>query len=237
MSCSVLRLLSVLVNFWRLHICGLQELPRSLCRVRSAVALLLYIPLAMFTRHVWQDQQSNVHVKAVPLALVVKSVVQIFLIASSNALREEYPSVDAYVYFSTLTLLTLFMVFFNQYNYSRLNMWQILLTISLLSFSVAAHISSYYPSDIFSPLLLTLMGEYILIAALGLALQTLLKRFEAKLMHAKRRDVRGLFRFAFTWGARAATGLQEFYQNNQIARRRTTSIAESDVVIEIRTSN
>lgn len=201
--------------------------------IGSAVALLLYIPVAMCTRHIWQDLQSNVHVKAVPLALVVKSVVQIFLIASSNALREAYPSAHAYIYFSTITFLALLMLFLRQYNYHRLNLWQVLLTISLLSFSAAAHISSFYPAEVSLFFLIALAGECALLGVFGLGLQIFAKRFEAKLVREKRRDLRGLFRFAFTGGKRAAEGLQEFYANNHIVRR-TSAISEADITLQIR---
>lgn len=45
--------------------------------VGSGVGLLCYIPLAVFTRPLWQELQRNLHVKAQPLGLMVKSAVQV----------------------------------------------------------------------------------------------------------------------------------------------------------------
>lgn len=97
--------------------------------IGSVVALLLYIPLTVYTRHYWQDLQANVHVKAVPLALVVKSILPISLIAASNSLRQESPSALSSIYFTTMTIYIATMVLFHQYHYDRLNLWQILLQL------------------------------------------------------------------------------------------------------------
>jgi hypothetical protein len=119
-----------------------------------------------------------------------------------------------------------------QYNYARLNMWQVLLTLALLSLSLITHLSRSFPS-VAKYLLLAVLGEYLVLAGLGLLLQTCVPRFASKLMRKRSKDVRGLFRFAFTFGRRAYSGLQHYYASNHSDSGLDDVVSEQAIAIEI----
>ena len=60
---------------------------------------------------------------------------------------------------------TLFTFRYRQFNYDRLNMWQILLMVAMLSLATAAHIST--STDYSTQLVTSLAVEYALLGALG----------------------------------------------------------------------
>jgi len=181
--------------------------------IGSGLALLCYIPLGVFTRPLWQELQHNVHVKAQPLALMAKSVVQVLLIVLSNTLKQEDSSLHAYLYFAVISIYSLSMFISRQFNYDRLNLWQVLMMLSLLSLTISAYLSTQFPAVFF---INALAVEYSLLACFGLCVQFFIPRFGSKLTRARSRDVRGLFQFAFTFGHRAQEGLEQFWQDNQL---------------------
>lgn len=186
--------------------------------VGSGVGLLCYIPLAVFTRPLWQELQRNGHVKAQPLGLMVKSAVQVILIVSSNTLKESDPSAHAYIFFAVVTLYICFLLCARQYNYDRLNMWQVLLQVAMLSLAVAGYVINV-AGDVYSTeAIIALVVEYCLLAGIGMVLQICVPRFGVRLVREKSRDVRGLFVFAFTGGKRAKEGLEQFYSSNALRR-------------------
>jgi hypothetical protein len=137
----------------------------------SGIGLLCYIPLAVFSRPLWQQLQPNVHVKAQPLALMVKSAVQVVLIVASNTLKQDNPSEHAYIFIAVITLYILFMLRYRQFNYDRLNMWHLFLTIAMLSLAISAHITTVTSTDYSEELVIGLAVEYALLGAIGLGLQ------------------------------------------------------------------
>lgn len=192
--------------------------------IGSGIGLMCYIPLAVFTRPLWQELQHNVHVKAQPLALMVKSAVQVFLIVLSNTLKRDDPSTHAYIFIAVISLYLVFLCCSRQYNYDRLNLWQILIMFAMLSLAISAHITSVTSTDYSANLVSSLAAEYALLGGIGLGLQLFVPRFGARLVREKSRDVRGLFRFAFTWGNRAQAGLAQFYTDNSITVPRKSEI-------------
>jgi len=195
--------------------------------VGSGLGLLCYIPLAVFTRPLWQQLQPNLHVKAEPLGLMVKSAVQVFLIVASNTLKESNPSTHAYLFFTVVFVYICFMLRVRQYNYDRLNMWQVILMVAMLSLSTAGHITSV--SGAYSTyLIIVLLVEYCVLASIGLLLGICMPRFGVRLVRERRKDVRGLFVFAFTGGKRAQQGLEQFYTAN-VTTLRKVSASEGNV--------
>jgi hypothetical protein len=197
-------------------------------RYSSVIALLIYLPLAVGTRPLWQERQSIVHIKATPLALLVKSVIQVVLIEVSLLFKEKSPSSHAYIYHSILVCYLSSLLVLPGFNYPRLNLWQFLLTIALLSLSVATHFSA-----LMKHMSLVLLGEYALLGLLGVILQACLPVFKSRLMREKGKDLRGLFVFAFTGGRRAQEGLERFYTANRIERPNTVTTYARDIIIEI----
>lgn len=199
--------------------------------VGGSLALLLFLPLTLIARPLWQSLHPDLHVKAMPRALLVKSTLQVLLVANTSLFRADLPNVHAYLYLSIMSVYIIWTCFQSQYNYDRLNLWHILLTIAILSLSTAGHIASLN-SAASLPLFCTLLGEWVILAAVGLAVQKFVPRFCSFLKRERRKDVRGLFVFAFTTGRRVQEGLEHFYRNNRVNLRPVVA-SEHDIRLEI----
>ena len=202
--------------------------------IASGLALVLYIPLAQQARVRYQEVQANLHVKAWPGAVLAKSTFQVYLIVAGTVLdRTSY----AYLLLCATPLYLVYLLSARQYNYSRLNLWQVLLTLGLLSLFLCAHISSFLNASVSQYLLLAILGEYVMIAGVGVILQACIPRFASKLMRERSKDVRGLFRFAFTGGRRASLELEQYYASNPSSPTAVNAItSEQAIVLEIRDS-
>ena len=108
--------------------------------IGSSIALILYIPMAVFTRPLWQEMESSAHVKFQPQALMAKSIVQVILTTSANTLKQFHPSVHFAVYVGVLTLYVAYQCIFPQFNYHRANLWQVLITISILFLAIVSFV-------------------------------------------------------------------------------------------------
>ena len=56
----------------------------------AAILLLIYTPASLVTRPIWQELLSDLHVKIMPLSLIVKSAYQVFLVAIAKSLRANF---------------------------------------------------------------------------------------------------------------------------------------------------
>lgn len=87
--------------------------------ITAAITLSLHVPIAVLTRPLWQELQSNLHLKAQPSALMLKSILQLLLIASRIALSFDELRGQAGVYLILLTCYLVIVVKRPVYNYQR----------------------------------------------------------------------------------------------------------------------
>ena len=193
--------------------------------VACGLGLVLYIPLAVLARARWQEDRVDLHVKTRIEAIVGKAILQVCLVVAASSLKQ---TVGIYVHLGALLLYLLCMLLVRQHNYARFNLWEALLTVALLSLLLTAHISQFLTPPLSKYLLLILLGEYLLLFTIGLFLQTCIPRFASKLVRQHSKDVRSLFRFAFTFGRTAHLALQQFYAGNP-----TEVTSEQAIVIQI----
>lgn len=85
----------------------------------SSVFLIIYVPIAVFTRPIWQEMQENLHVKILPFSLLMKTVFLSGLVAASVGLKGYYRTAHAVVYISLTTLYLFFIFLVKPYNYER----------------------------------------------------------------------------------------------------------------------
>ena len=190
--------------------------------VGSGVALLLYVPLGVFTRPLWQETQRNAHIKAAPVALMARSVVQMALIVLSALLKTDAPETHAYLFYGLVAGYIGLMLKVRQFNYPRLNLWQVIVMTGMLLLAIVALVTKNLPSEEVGLWVAGLGVVYGLMAAAGVVVQRKVRRFESKLSRAKAMDLRNLFRFAFTFGERASEALKMHYTVNQSAMTKVT---------------
>ena len=180
----------------------------------STAVLVVYIPVALVTRPIWQELQANLHIKAYPTSLLVKGLVQVGLIGLAGILRTTSPAVHSYLYVTVMSLYIGYMLSHRQFNYSRVNMWQVLQMLASLSLSIMGIVQSHTSRLV---LVSTLFSLYFLLIISGLCIQSLVKTYHSQLIRQKTKDIRGLLEFAFTKGNRAANALQNYYQVNNLS--------------------
>jgi hypothetical protein len=87
--------------------------------VSCSVALVIYIPLGVYTRPLWQELQPLLHIRSQPLPLMVKSIVQVLLLTFNHTLKLNHSQVQGGCFLTVMTADLLFLLRFPQYNYHR----------------------------------------------------------------------------------------------------------------------
>lgn len=177
-------------------------------------ALLIYLPVSLITRPIWQELQPNLHIKAYPTTQLIKALAQMVLLGLAGILRTDYPRIHGYTYICVVSVFIGFMLTNRQFNYSRVNLWQILQMLGSLTVSIMALIQ---PKVTRLTLICTFFSLYFLFISIGIGLQCFVKKYTSQLVRQKSKDIRGLLEFAFTKGRRAEVALQTYYQTNNLS--------------------
>lgn len=85
----------------------------------SAVAFILYTPLAILLRPAWQETQPSLHIKTLPLYLIVKTVIQISIVVLRMTLKQEDEFAHSLVFLAVMLGVLLSSIKIKPYNYSR----------------------------------------------------------------------------------------------------------------------
>ncbi|CAG9319135.1 unnamed protein product [Blepharisma stoltei] len=165
--------------------------------ILSCLALILYVPLAIFCRPLWQELQLMLHVKVVPLYLMVKSIFQISLIVMNKTIKRSQEIAHSVLFIIVLLVYIIFTFKFKPYNYPRFSWWQ---GLSLIGVEWLAFISTIAIGiqDDFIPLLVVLIFGWFIIAIVGLYIQK--KKYPSLLFRKSTKDTSTLFKFAFSFG-------------------------------------
>ena len=108
----------------------------------SVLAILLYEPLAVITRPLWQKAKSGVHLKVQPLFLMIKTCVQILLITVGKVLQGNSPIAHGVVFSLLILSFALLTYRFKAFNYSRCDLWEIASLVAVAYMSVLATLSN-----------------------------------------------------------------------------------------------
>ncbi|CAG9332940.1 unnamed protein product [Blepharisma stoltei] len=165
--------------------------------ILSVFALIAYEPLAVFCRPLWQELQPLLHVKAVPLFLMVKTIVQITLIVMNKTVKRAQSTLHGVLFLLVMVLYIIFLFKFKPYNYPRFSLWQALVLIGVVWLALLSIITQSLGGN---ELLLTfiLILGLIIIALIGIYVQR--KKYPSLLFRKKGHDTSTLFKFAFTFG-------------------------------------
>ncbi|CAG9332923.1 unnamed protein product [Blepharisma stoltei] len=172
----------------------------------SIIALIAYEPLAVFCRPLWQELQPILHVKAVPLFLMVKTIVQIILIVMNKTVKRAQNLLHGALFILVMGLYIGFLFKFKPYNYPRFSWWQTLVSIGV---GWLALVSVVEQSIDAGPIILlsVLCFGFLIIGFLGLYIQR--KKYPSLLFRKKGQDTSNLFRFAFSFGKHSKEALSK----------------------------
>ncbi|CAG9318585.1 unnamed protein product [Blepharisma stoltei] len=160
----------------------------------SFVAILVYEPLAVFYRPLWQELQGNLHVKTIPGYLMVKSVAQTLLVVLAKTLKRASNISHGVIFIVIMMIYVAIIVKIKSYNYGRFHLWQVLSLIAVVwlalistwNLGIGGNPIAYYAFLVFGWIAIMLAGFY---------LQR--KKYPSLLYRKKGRDMWNLFRFAF----------------------------------------
>ncbi|CAG9332933.1 unnamed protein product [Blepharisma stoltei] len=174
--------------------------------ILSVFALIAYEPLAVFCRPLWQELQTLLHVKAVPLFLMVKTIVQITLVVMNKTVKRAESTTHGGLFIAVMVLYIIFLFKFKPYNYPRFSWWQTLISIAVVWLAFLSIIAQNIGG---SPLILTsiLVSGLIIIALIGVYVQH--KKYPSLLFRKKGQDASNLFRFAFSFGKNSKIALSK----------------------------
>jgi hypothetical protein len=112
--------------------------------VSGALAgLLLYAPLAVFLRPLWQEFQAQLHVKATPSHYLFKTIFQITIIGLSKALKRENALAHGVVFLILLSVFYLLELKRNRFNYGRVAHWHRMSVLGVFWLGLCALLSSW----------------------------------------------------------------------------------------------
>ncbi|CAG9332931.1 unnamed protein product [Blepharisma stoltei] len=174
--------------------------------ILSVFALIAYEPLAVFCRPLWQELQPLLHVKAVPLFLMVKTIVQMTLIVMNKTVKRAQNNLHGALFIAVMGFYIIFLFKFKPYNYPRFSWWQTLVSIAVVWLAFLSIIAQNGGDD---PLILTsiLILGFIVIAIIGVYVQH--KKYPSLLFRKKGQDASNLFKFAFSFGRHSKLALSK----------------------------
>mmetsp|Transcript_12924 Transcript_12924/g.24005 ORF Transcript_12924/g.24005 Transcript_12924/m.24005 type:complete len:317 (+) Transcript_12924:705-1655(+) len=162
----------------------------------SLLSLVLYIPLAVLMRPAWQELQPNLHIKTLPMYLMLKSVFQVNVAVLSKTLKTESRTAHGLIYLGALICFFAFIMKVKPFNYERANLWLKVSMIMLIWSTMVLVVNELATVPISASLGICLGGWGLIF--LGFLLS--LRRLPLLLTRPKGKDTKTLFRFAFTAG-------------------------------------
>jgi hypothetical protein len=140
--------------------------------------MTLYEPIAIFARPLWQQAKTNLNIMSKPIFLLVKTCLQIVLIAVGKSLQ----AIDKLahgIFFSTLILgFMIYVIKVKPFNYKRCNLWEALTLFAVFWISFLAMISRYAdPTNI--AWFISLISVWLVLIIFGILWQ---KKFYANLL-------------------------------------------------------
>lgn len=117
----------------------------------AAISLVLYGPLAIFCRPLWQELQPMLHIKTTPLHLMSKSVFQVLLIVINKTIKRYQAVVHGVIFVILMFSFAVFSIFNKAFNYPRYSWWMTLSILGVTWESIIATLNLAY-GNIYRPL-------------------------------------------------------------------------------------
>ena len=107
----------------------------------STIAILCYEPIAAYSRPLWQQSRTGLNLKIKPFFLLLKTCMQILLIAIGKSLQSTSPLGHGVVYTILITIFTISIYKIKPFNYHRCNLWEFSSILAVAYLSLLATLS------------------------------------------------------------------------------------------------
>ncbi|CAG9333810.1 unnamed protein product [Blepharisma stoltei] len=163
--------------------------------ISSIIALLIYFPLAVIYRPVWQSLQLQQNLRCQPKYLLIKSCAQVIFITVNKTLKLVDSIAQGLTYLLLFSLFIFYNLKFKPYNYDRANMWQVILFICVAWSVLFSSISKAVDTGLIVIMIIKIIGWSALIT-IGFVLQV--KKFPSLLYRPQPQSIAKLFLFLLT---------------------------------------
>ena len=171
--------------------------------ILSSIQFIIYIPLAILYRTIWQEENKVLNIRTNSIYLIVKNLTVVVLVILGKILKDDYELVHGIVFLVIIFLLfVLVLVLKNPYNYDRANLWCKIMILCVLWNTIVCLIGNFVLVEIYAAVILQISG-WICIAVMGFVLQSRLP--QNVLVSAKGGSIVELFKFAF--------GIQSYHKS------------------------
>ena len=138
--------------------------------VLSSFAIVLYQPLAIICRPLWQEVPKDVHLKTTTTFLLMKTCFQILLITVGKALQGNFPLAHGILFTLLSCFFTVTTYKYRAFNYDRCDLWELVSLASLSFYSILATLSFIGDKKNFGWVIGLLFG-WLVIVAVGYGIQ------------------------------------------------------------------
>lgn len=132
--------------------------------IAASVALVLYHPITVVTRPLWQLSEADLNIITRPTFYLQKSMIEVFIVVTRRAVRKDYETLHATIYMVALCIHLGLSILRRPYNYSRTNLWH------CVSISICIWISIVCLFQMHIEFFLGEIGETLLFSGIGLML-------------------------------------------------------------------
>ena len=162
--------------------------------VPASILIVVYVPLAILYRTLWQEDNNDLNIRATSIYLVVKNLVYIILVILEKTIKTSHGLAHGIVFSFIIAGMLGYIVVRKPFNFDRANLWARILICCVLWNSVICTISSNVLSENYVWLILQLLG-WLTLVIVGAVLQSRLP--PSFVVTIKGRSIVALFRFAF----------------------------------------
>jgi hypothetical protein len=171
--------------------------------VPASFLIIVYVPMAILYRTLWQEGNTNINIRTNSLYLVIKNIAYVALVVLGKILKTDYRLAHSLVFGVIVIAILIFINKAIPYNFDRANLWAKIMLTCVVWNTLVCIISMCISSENLIWVLLQVLG-WISILITGLVMQSKLP--SSLIVSRKGRSISGLFRFEFGF---------ENYENSQ----------------------
>lgn len=109
--------------------------------VLSLFAILCYLPIAVFSRPLWQQAKTGLNIMAKPMFLLMKTCVQVLLTVVGKSLQGAMPTAHGLVFAILMAGFIYGTWKLKPFNYGKFNVWEITSLGAILYIALLAVVS------------------------------------------------------------------------------------------------
>jgi hypothetical protein len=156
---------------------------------------MTHVPMMLFTRPMWQFYLWDIHILTYPKFLMIKSVIQVFLIVLEKTVGKSDDIAHCIVYLLLILAYVLISVRNPPFNYKVLNFWHAVTLIAVVILALLNLLEMVTSERLLYVILL--FSSWGVLAVCGYFVQR--KFFTAFLQFDKNKNLDKLFNFGFRW--------------------------------------